>query len=237
MMAYTNVLRIRTLAHCFYNGNGFGQSGIGYAVAVDEPARAPEPAHGHDDPARSRRGVMRCIDSSIAILVSHLGHSFRLAPDTRLTECRTCWPRRPARLSTWKGSRTCRCSSPAFLLSRLVRPQERDSRSSSGSRVLGRTGLPPRLDPGIEIASAGSTGDGQRCPGWPPGSVTWVPKSGAGSRRRWDRGEFRQSFRNHFYTELGGGPASSVGFPRTSRQTRLPKVSPESHKLSIPPSG
>jgi hypothetical protein len=37
MLGYTNVLDIRRRLHCFYNGNGFGRSGFGYAVAVDDP--------------------------------------------------------------------------------------------------------------------------------------------------------------------------------------------------------
>jgi hypothetical protein len=32
MLCYTNVLRINGRLHCFYNGNGFGRSGLGYAV-------------------------------------------------------------------------------------------------------------------------------------------------------------------------------------------------------------
>ncbi len=40
MLGYTNVLYIRRRLHCFYNGDGFGRSGFGYAVAVDDPVRA-----------------------------------------------------------------------------------------------------------------------------------------------------------------------------------------------------
>lgn len=34
MVAYTQILSIRGQWYCFYNGNGFGQSGFGYAVAT-----------------------------------------------------------------------------------------------------------------------------------------------------------------------------------------------------------
>src|SRR5262249_12677550 len=36
MIAYTQVLRIDDTWYCFYNGNGFGQSGFGAAVGVEE---------------------------------------------------------------------------------------------------------------------------------------------------------------------------------------------------------
>jgi len=36
MMAYTHILRVQDSWLCFYNGNGFGQSGFGYAVGEDE---------------------------------------------------------------------------------------------------------------------------------------------------------------------------------------------------------
>jgi hypothetical protein len=34
MLGYTQVLPIRGQFYCFYNGNGFGQSGFGHAVAM-----------------------------------------------------------------------------------------------------------------------------------------------------------------------------------------------------------
>jgi hypothetical protein len=40
MVAYTNVVRLPSRVYCFYNGNGFGQSGLGYAVGLDEKAEA-----------------------------------------------------------------------------------------------------------------------------------------------------------------------------------------------------
>jgi hypothetical protein len=40
MVAYTNVVSVSGRLVCFYNGNGFGRSGIGYAVAVDQDAAA-----------------------------------------------------------------------------------------------------------------------------------------------------------------------------------------------------
>jgi hypothetical protein len=40
MLAYAQVLPIRGQLHCFYNGNGFGRSGFGYAVSVDDTAVA-----------------------------------------------------------------------------------------------------------------------------------------------------------------------------------------------------
>ena len=36
MVAYTHMLRTQDSWLCFYNGNGFGQSGFGYAVGEDE---------------------------------------------------------------------------------------------------------------------------------------------------------------------------------------------------------
>lgn len=36
MVTYTNVIRISGRLFCFYNGNGFGQSGFGYAVEAEE---------------------------------------------------------------------------------------------------------------------------------------------------------------------------------------------------------
>ena len=36
MLAYTHILRTQDSWLCFYNGNGFGQSGFGYAVGEDE---------------------------------------------------------------------------------------------------------------------------------------------------------------------------------------------------------
>ncbi len=40
MAAYTSVIRESDHFLCFYNGNGFGASGLGYAVGEDEGARA-----------------------------------------------------------------------------------------------------------------------------------------------------------------------------------------------------
>jgi hypothetical protein len=40
MVAYTNVVRVSGRVLCFYNGNGFGKSGLGYAVASEEESRA-----------------------------------------------------------------------------------------------------------------------------------------------------------------------------------------------------
>ncbi len=36
MLAYTNVVRLPGRLYCFYNGNGFGMSGLGYAVGWDD---------------------------------------------------------------------------------------------------------------------------------------------------------------------------------------------------------
>jgi hypothetical protein len=36
MVCYSNIVPVRGRLHCFYNGNGFGQSGLGYAVAREE---------------------------------------------------------------------------------------------------------------------------------------------------------------------------------------------------------
>jgi hypothetical protein len=36
MVAYTNVVRVAGRLLCFYNGNGFGRSGFGYAVGIDD---------------------------------------------------------------------------------------------------------------------------------------------------------------------------------------------------------
>jgi hypothetical protein len=38
MLCYTNVIRIRGRLHCFYNGDGFGRSGVGYAVEANVAA-------------------------------------------------------------------------------------------------------------------------------------------------------------------------------------------------------
>jgi hypothetical protein len=35
MVAYTHILPIGNQLYCFYNGNGFGRSGLGYAVATN----------------------------------------------------------------------------------------------------------------------------------------------------------------------------------------------------------
>ena len=40
MVAYTNVVFVSGRLVCFYNGNGFGISGIGYALAVEHDAAA-----------------------------------------------------------------------------------------------------------------------------------------------------------------------------------------------------
>jgi hypothetical protein len=40
MAAYTNVIRLSGKLLCFYNGNGFGTTGIGYAVGLDEASPA-----------------------------------------------------------------------------------------------------------------------------------------------------------------------------------------------------
>jgi hypothetical protein len=40
MVAYTQVVRVAGRLLCFYNGNGFGKSGIGYAIGVDGIAAA-----------------------------------------------------------------------------------------------------------------------------------------------------------------------------------------------------
>jgi hypothetical protein len=40
MVAYTNVVHVAGRLLCFYNGNGFGKSGVGYAVAAQEMANA-----------------------------------------------------------------------------------------------------------------------------------------------------------------------------------------------------
>jgi hypothetical protein len=36
MLAYTNVVRLPGRLYCLYNGNGFGMSGLGYAVGWDD---------------------------------------------------------------------------------------------------------------------------------------------------------------------------------------------------------
>ena len=35
MLTYTSLLRVSGKMLCFYNGNGFGRAGFGYAVAED----------------------------------------------------------------------------------------------------------------------------------------------------------------------------------------------------------
>ena len=35
MLTYTSLLRVSGEILCFYNGNGFGRAGFGYAVAED----------------------------------------------------------------------------------------------------------------------------------------------------------------------------------------------------------
>ena len=42
MVAYTNVVRVNDSWLCFYNGNGFGQSGFGYAVGMPDRIRNQE---------------------------------------------------------------------------------------------------------------------------------------------------------------------------------------------------
>ncbi len=39
MVCYTNVVSVRGRMHCFYNGNGFGHSGFGYAIEQAEGPR------------------------------------------------------------------------------------------------------------------------------------------------------------------------------------------------------
>ncbi len=43
MMAYAQGIELGGERHLFYNGNGFGRSGVGYARVVSEPAEAGEP--------------------------------------------------------------------------------------------------------------------------------------------------------------------------------------------------